>query len=156
MSFTVNVKQQSGDDVTFWVGELIEEACLLRSPPNTQGYLSLPSLLRHDRQKMGEWGISTNSRWPAQKERIPAHFEFSLVHLIMQASTRKCEIKSGIKGMSFLSMKPSDAHAWTFDFWLPAPMIFLTAFLTGISSGIFCWEGKCLEHLFRCHEALLC
>lgn len=92
----------------------------------------------------------------AQNEGIPARFEFSLVHLIMQATTRKYEIKSRIKGMLFLSMKPSDAHTWTFDFSLPAPVIFLPAFLTGISSGIFCWEGECLEHLFRCHEVFLC
>lgn len=44
------------------------------------------------------------------------------------------------------------------DIWLLAtsPVIFLTASLTGISSGIFRWEGKSLEHLFRCHEAFLC
>jgi len=93
VSLTVTVRQQSSDDVTFWVGELIEKAWLLHSPTKTQGYLSLPGLLRHDRQRKREQGASTNSRWPAHNEGIPAHFTLSFVYPIMQATKRKREIK---------------------------------------------------------------
>jgi hypothetical protein len=142
VSLTVTVRQQSSDDVTFWVAELIEEAWLQCSPANTQGYLSLPDLLRHDGQGKKKQGASTNSRWPAQNEGIPALFILSLAHAIMQATKRKRELKSRKGGSSFLMPHPN--------------VIFLPAVLIGITSEIFCREGKCLEHLFRCHGASLC
>lgn len=34
-------------------------------------------------------------------------------------------------------------------------VIFLPVFLRIIMFRIFCWEGKCLQHFFRCQEAFL-
>lgn len=160
LSYSIWNNRTSGD-VVFLVGEHIKGARPWQSPWTPKGtsgcQISLTSTGRGREWKVA-WASSLNT---LHKIKVfqPTSNSVLCISWCLAFYYSNMKEEGRIKDKKYYFWLPSPQMQKYLNTWLLAPthstLIFLPAFLSTIMFSVFCWEGKCLQQFFRCHEAFL-
>lgn len=150
---------RNGGDVTFLVGEHIKGACLQWSPRTSKGISGCQVSLdltgekeRGRRHEEAHWILHTKGRYfdSLLLQSYALHYAWLFKFVDRKGKDR-------IKDKEYYFWLPSPQMQKYMNMWLQAPthstLIFLPAVFRMMVFSIFCWEGKRLQHFFRCQEA---